>query len=100
MLDITPEAGVAIESLVAAQGASDRGGLRLAVRSADSANPQPVEMTIAATANETDLVAVEDTTHARVYLDAASVDWLADKVLDATPRVDGGYHLTVELKDA
>lgn len=80
MLHITPEAGLAINRLVTGQSAA---GLRIEARHGDFA------VSVAALPDETDLVVTEETTGARVLLDALTADYVDDKILDVDDTVEG-----------
>ena len=82
MLHITPEAGLAINRLVEGQGAV---GLRIEARIGDP----DFAVSIAALPDETDLVVTEETTGARVLLDALTADYTDDKTLDVDDTVEG-----------
>jgi Fe-S cluster assembly iron-binding protein IscA len=84
MLHITPEAGLAIQKLTRSQGVGEGGGLRVEAR----AGEQDFAMSVAALPDETDLVVTEDTTGARVMLDALTADYVDDKTLDVTDTVE------------
>jgi Fe-S cluster assembly iron-binding protein IscA len=88
LLHITPEAGLAINRLVEGQGAA---GLRIEARDGD---PE-FAVSVAALPDETDLVVTEETTGARVMLDALSADYTEDKTLDVDDTVEGTarFHL-------
>jgi Fe-S cluster assembly iron-binding protein IscA len=92
MLHITPEAGLAIQKLTQAQGVEDGGGLRVEARKGE----QRFSMAVAAIPDETDVVVTEETTGARVMLDAVTADYVEDKVLDVADTVEstGGFELT------
>jgi Fe-S cluster assembly iron-binding protein IscA len=84
MLHITPEAGLAIQKLTHAQGVGEDGGLRMEARKGE----QGMEMSVAALPDETDVVVTEETTGARVMLDAATADYVENKTLDVTDTVE------------
>lgn len=84
MLHITPEAGLTIQKLTRAQGVGEDGGLRVEAR----AGEQGFAMSVAAVPDETDVVVTEETTGARVMLDAVTADYVADKLLDVTDTVE------------
>ena len=84
MLHITPEAGLAIRKLVESQGAGADGGLRVEAR----ADEPDFAMSVAPIPDETDLVVTEETTGARVMLDAVTADYVDDKTLDVTDTVE------------
>ena len=84
MLHITPEAGLAIRKLVDSQGAGADGGLRVEAHAADAA----VDMSVAALPDDTDTVVTEETTGARVLLDAVTADYVDDKTLDVSDTVE------------
>lgn len=82
MLHITPEAGLAINRLVRGQGAT---GLRIEARYGEPS----FSVSVAAMPDETDLVVTEETTGARVMLDALTADYVDDKTLDVDDTVEG-----------
>ena len=82
MLHITPEAGLAINRLVRGQGAA---GLRIEARYGEP----DFAVSIAAMADETDLVVTEETTGARVMVDSLTADYVDDKTLDVDDTVEG-----------
>lgn len=82
MLHITPEAGLAINRLVQDQGAA---GLRIEAM----AGKPDFSVSIAAIPDETDLVVTEETTGARVVLDALTAEYVDDKTLDVDDTVEG-----------
>lgn len=84
MLHITPEAGLAIKKLVDAQGAGEGGGLRVEAH----ANEPDFELSVAPIPDETDTIVTEETTGARVMLDAVTADYVDDKTLDVTDTVE------------
>lgn len=84
MLHVTPEAGLAIRKLAAAEGAPTTGGLRIEA-SADDPN---LTLSTAVHPTETDVVVTEETTGARVILDPLTAEHLADKALDVTDTVE------------
>lgn len=93
MLHITPEAGLAIQKLTHAQGVGEDGGLRLEARTDETADRertsrQNVEMSVAALPDETDVVVTEETTGARVMLDAVTADYVENKTLDVSDTVE------------
>jgi Fe-S cluster assembly iron-binding protein IscA len=84
MLHITPEAGLAIRKLVEAQGVTEGGGLRI-----EALEGKPdVELYVAPHADETDVVVTEETTGAKVILDAFAADYVDDKTLDVSDTVE------------
>jgi Fe-S cluster assembly iron-binding protein IscA len=91
MLHITPEAGLAIRKLVEAQGAGAEGGLRVEAK----ADEPDFEMSVAPIPDETDLVVTEETTGARVMLDALTADYVEDKTLDVTDTVESEPHFAL-----
>jgi hypothetical protein len=84
MLHITPEAGLAIQKLTSSQGVGRGGGLRVEAR----AGEPDFAMSVAALPDETDLVVTEETTGARVMLDAVTADYVDDKTLDVADTVE------------
>lgn len=82
MLHITPEAGLAINRLVESQGAA---GLRIEARY----GKPDFAVSVAALPDETDLVVTEETTGARVVLDALTADHVDDKTLDVDDTIEG-----------
>jgi Fe-S cluster assembly iron-binding protein IscA len=93
MLHITPEAGLAIQKLTREQGVSEDGGLRMEARANESddldrTGRQSVEMSVAALPDETDVVVTEETTGARVMLDAVTADYVENKTLDVSDTVE------------
>ena len=84
MLRITPEAGLAIQKLVDFEGAGRDGGLRVAARP----NERDFTMSVAALPDDTDVVVTEETTGARVLLDAATAEYVDDKLLDVSDTVE------------
>lgn len=84
MLHITPEAGLAIHKLTHAQGVGEDGGLRMEAHEGE----QGMAMSVAALPDETDVVVTEETTGARVMLDAATADYVENKTLDVTDTVE------------
>jgi Fe-S cluster assembly iron-binding protein IscA len=84
MLHITPEAGLAIRKLTDAQGVGTDGGLRMEAHT----DEPDVEMSVAALPDDTDVVITEETTGARVLLDAATADYVDDKTLDVADTVE------------
>lgn len=82
MLHITPEAGLAIRKLVAAEGVGTDGGLRV------EAQESSFDLSVAALPDETDLVVTEETTGARVLLDTLTADYVDDKTLDVADTVE------------
>jgi Fe-S cluster assembly iron-binding protein IscA len=84
MLHITPEAGLAINKLVDAQGVGAGGGLRVEAR----AGEPDFEMSVAPIPDDTDSVVTEETTGARVMLDALTADYVDDKTLDVADTVE------------
>ncbi|HEX6352366.1 hypothetical protein [Actinophytocola sp.] len=84
MLHITPEAGLAIQKLTRTQGVGQGGGLRVEAR----AGEDDFEMSVAALPDETDVVITEETTGARVMLDAVTADYVEDKTLDVADTVE------------
>jgi len=94
MLHITPEAGRAIQKLTRAQGVSEDGGLRMEARTGERSDErersgrQSVAMSVAALPDETDVVVTEETTGARVMLDAATADYVENKTLDVSDTVE------------
>jgi Fe-S cluster assembly iron-binding protein IscA len=91
MLHITPEAGLSIRKLVEAEGVDNGGGLRVEARAGEPA----FEMSVTALPDETDLVVTEETTGARVMLDALTADYVADKTLDVSDTVESTAHFTL-----
>jgi Fe-S cluster assembly iron-binding protein IscA len=83
MLHITPEAGLAIQKLTHAQGVDD-GGLRV---EAQTGEPD-FNLSVAALPDETDVVVTEETTGAKVMLDALTADYVDDKTLDVKDTVE------------
>ena len=102
MLHITPEAGLAIQKLTHAQGVSEDGGLRMEARTSEQSDEhersdvrpgersarQSVMLSVAALPVETDVVVTEETTGARVMLDAATADYVENKTLDVSDTVE------------
>lgn len=104
MLHITPEAGLAIQKLTREQGVSEDGGLRVEARTDEQTDGrerpdergrpdeptgrQSVVMSVAALPDETDVVVTEETTGARVMLDAVTADYVENKTLDVTDTVE------------
>jgi Fe-S cluster assembly iron-binding protein IscA len=92
MLHITPEAGLAIQKLTNAQGVGEDGGLRMEARTGEwtdeRSDRQSVAMSVAALPDETDVVVTEETTGARVMLDAATADYVENKTLDVSDTVE------------
>lgn len=98
MLHITPEAGLAIQKLTHAQGVSEDGGLRMEARTGEQSDEhersgersarQSVMLSVAALPVETDVVVTEETTGARVMLDAATADYVENKTLDVSDTVE------------
>jgi hypothetical protein len=110
MLHITPEAGLAIQKLTRAQGVSEDGGLRMKARTGEQSDEhersdkQPAErseepsdersarrsvmLSVAALPVETDVVITEETTGARVMLDAVTADYVDNKTLDVSDTVE------------
>ena len=85
MLAITENAAEAIQTIMASSPeAPEGGGLRIAARP-EAAEPERLELTIAAVPAEDDEVIEEHGAH--VYLDQEAASYLGDKVLDA--RVEG-----------
>ena len=84
MLHITPEAGLAIQKLTHAQGVGAGGGLRVEAH----AGEQGFAMSVAAIPDETDVVVTEETTGAKVMLDAVTADYVDDKTLDVSDTVE------------
>jgi hypothetical protein len=84
MLHITPEAGLAIQKLTNAQGVGRGGGLRVEARAGEPS----FAMSVAALPDETDVVVTEETTGARVMLDAVTADYVDDKTLDVADTVE------------
>jgi iron-sulfur cluster assembly protein len=96
MLTITQDAGVAISALTTAQGVQETGGLRLQTLSqTDRFGRGLMDVSVAALADSGDLVVTENSTAARVFLDAPAAEILDDKVLDANRTVDGETRFTV-----
>lgn len=91
MLHITPEAGLAIRKLVESQGVGTGGALRIEAH----ADEPGFDMTVAALPDDTDVVVTEDTTGARVVLDAATADYVDDKALDVTDTVESTARFTL-----
>jgi Fe-S cluster assembly iron-binding protein IscA len=84
MLHITPEAGLAIRKLVEAQGVTEGGGLRI-----ETLEGKPdVELYVAPHADETDVVVTEQTTGAKVILDALTADYVDGKTLGVANTVE------------
>jgi Fe-S cluster assembly iron-binding protein IscA len=81
MLRITPAAGLVINRLVENQGAV---GLRVEAQPGES----DFAVTVAALPGENDVVVTEETTGARVLLDALTADYVADKTLDVDDTVE------------
>jgi Fe-S cluster assembly iron-binding protein IscA len=90
MLHITPEAGLAIQKLTHKQGVGNGGGLRIEARAGAD-----FEMQVTALPDDTDLVVTEDTTGARVMLDALTADYVDDKTLDVADSVESGARFTL-----
>lgn len=94
MLHITPEAGLAIQKLTNAQGVGEDGGLRMEARTGERPDQherpgrQSVVLSVAALPDETDVVVTEETTGARVMLDAATADYVENKTLDVSDTVE------------
>lgn len=84
MLHITPEAGLAIQKLTRAQGIANGGGLRLEAR----AGEESFDMSVAPLPDDTDYVVTEETTGARVIVDALTADYVEDKTLDVADTVE------------
>lgn len=84
MLHITPEAGLAIQKLTHAQGVGAGGGLRVEAR----AGEEGFALSVAALPDDTDTVVTEETTGAKVVLDAVTADYVDDKSLDVTDTVE------------
>jgi hypothetical protein len=84
MLHITPEAGLAILKLTSSQGVGEGGGLRVEAREGEPS----FEMSVAAMPDETDVVVTEETTGARVMLDALTADYVDDKTLVVRDTVE------------
>jgi Fe-S cluster assembly iron-binding protein IscA len=83
MLALTNDAQQAIEGVLSATSIPDGAGLRIAPPvGADGAGAGQLEVTIATVPAEADQVIDQD--GARVFLDEAAVDFLDDKVLDAS----------------
>ena len=91
MLHITPEAGLAIQRLTRSQGVSEGGGLRMEAR----AGEEGFAMSVAALPDETDVVITEETTGARVMLDAVTADYVEDKALDVADTVESRARFTL-----
>jgi Fe-S cluster assembly iron-binding protein IscA len=87
MLKITPDAGMAIARLAAAQGAPADGGLRIETLSAGDRDPA-LAMSVAAMPDQTDQVITEETTGARVMLDPLTAEFVDDQILDVDDTVD------------
>jgi Fe-S cluster assembly iron-binding protein IscA len=81
MLRITPAAGLVINRLVENQGAV---GLRVEAQPGE----RDFAVTVAALPGENDVVVIEETTGARVLLDALTADYVADKTLDVDDTVE------------
>lgn len=88
MLRITPEAGLAIKKLATSEGVTETGGLRIEARAGAADHPPSLQLSVAATPTETDLVITEESTGARVLLDQPAADHLSDKTLDVTDTVE------------
>lgn len=84
MLHITPEAGLAIQKLTHAQGVGAGGGLRVEAR----AGEEGFGLSVAALPDDTETVVTEETTGAKVVLDAVTADYVDDKSLDVTDTVE------------
>jgi Fe-S cluster assembly iron-binding protein IscA len=84
MLHITPEAGLAIQKLTHTQGVANGGGLRVEAREGE----QSFALSVTALPDETDVVITEETTGAKVMLDAVTADYVADKTLDVSDTVE------------
>jgi Fe-S cluster assembly iron-binding protein IscA len=84
MLHITPEAGLAIHKLTNAQGVGEDGGLRVEAHEGEPS----FAMSVAALPEDTDVVVREETTGARVLLDAVTADYVEDKTLDVSDTVE------------
>jgi hypothetical protein len=88
MLEITPEAGLAIHSLVSAHGVASDGGLRIETLRPETPGAAAFDVTVASSPATEDQVVAEETTGARVFLDPAAEGYLGDKTLDVDP-IDG-----------
>lgn len=88
MLRITPEAGLAIQRLVAAQGGTVDGGLRIDTLSGTRGGEPEFTVSVAVTPDEFDLVATEELTGARVLLDSLTAEILDDGTLDVDDTVE------------
>lgn len=84
MLHITPEAGLAIQKLASSQGVGEGGGLRVEARAGEA----DIAMSVTALPDDTDVVVTEETTGARVVLDALTADYVEDKTLDVSDTVE------------
>jgi Fe-S cluster assembly iron-binding protein IscA len=88
MLQITPEAGLAIQKLTEEQGVSEGGGLRVEARAGDHDEAKRYAMSVAPLPDETDLVVTEETTGARVMLDTVTADCVENKTLDVSDTAE------------
>jgi hypothetical protein len=84
MLHITPEAGLAIQRLTEAEGVGEDGGLRVESRGDRSG----FDLSVAALPDETDVVVLEETTGARVMLDAVTAEQVAGQTLRVADTVE------------
>jgi Fe-S cluster assembly iron-binding protein IscA len=86
MLTLTQNAAEAIRSLVSQQGQADESGLR--IMAGTGADEDTLQLSLAPSPMAGDEVVESD--GARVFVEAAAVEVLADKSLDAAVDDDGG----------
>jgi Fe-S cluster assembly iron-binding protein IscA len=87
MLALTDNANRAIEGILSAPSIPDGAGVRIAAAASDTGEAPPLQAAVADVPAETDRVIAER--GARVFVDAAVVDYLDDKLLDADIGDDG-----------
>lgn len=95
MLHITPQAGLAIQKLTHAQGVDNGGGLRVEARTGEPA----FELSVTALPDETDIVVTEETTGARVMLDAITAEYVEDKTLTVSDTVESTARFELSGQD-
>lgn len=94
MLTLTTNARHAVEDIAERAGLPDTGGLRIA----EASTPGSFELSLVAEPVDGDDVI--DAGSARVYLESAAAEVLADHQLDATPSSEGtGFLLTPQVAD-
>jgi iron-sulfur cluster assembly protein len=101
MLQITPEAGVAIAELTREEGVAADGGLRLMRLAPRHVSERGgVALEVAALSEDADVTVVESDTGARVFLDPLAAEFAEDKTLDVDEQVDGEATFSIETRNA